>query len=80
VKHTAGLYTTGILATMEGNSEHFEALMQMLQRNHTCYHTTLTLVIIKLRHAVHSIVLLTQYCAGDKIEKNVMGWACGVYG
>ena len=25
-------------------------------------------------------VLLTQYCAGDKIEKNEMGWACGVYG
>jgi len=22
-------------------------------------------------------VLLTQYCAGDKIEKNEMGWACG---
>ena len=25
-------------------------------------------------------VLLTQYCAGDKIEKNEMGWACGTYG
>ena len=22
----------------------------------------------------------TQYCAGDKIEKNEMGWACGAYG
>ena len=22
---------------------------------------------------------LTQYCAGDKIEKNEMGWACGSY-
>ena len=21
-----------------------------------------------------------QYCAGDKIEKNKMGWACGAYG
>ena len=21
-----------------------------------------------------------QYCAGDKIEKNAMGWACGAYG
>jgi hypothetical protein len=20
------------------------------------------------------------YCAGDKIEKNEMGWACGAYG
>ena len=24
--------------------------------------------------------LLTQYCAGDKIEKNEMGLACGAYG
>ena len=23
---------------------------------------------------------LTKYCAGDKIEKNEMGWACGAYG
>ena len=30
----------------------------------------------RLRH--HT--LLTQYCAGDKIEKNEMGWACGAYG
>jgi len=22
----------------------------------------------------------TQYCTGDKIEKNEMGWACGAYG
>jgi len=26
------------------------------------------------------LVHLTQYCAGGKIEKNEMGWACGVYG
>ena len=25
-------------------------------------------------------VLLTQYCAGDKIENNEMGWACGANG
>jgi len=25
-------------------------------------------------------ILLTQYCAGDEIEKNEMGWACGAYG
>ena len=25
-------------------------------------------------------VLLTQYCAGDKIETNEMSWACGTYG
>ena len=29
---------------------------------------------------VAASVLLTQYCAGDKIEKNEMGWACGAYG
>ena len=34
---------------------------------------------IALRGAKLS-VLLTQYCAGDKIEKNEMGWACGSYG
>ena len=25
-------------------------------------------------------VVFTQYCAGDKIEKNELGWACGAYG
>jgi len=25
-------------------------------------------------------VLLTEYCAGGKIEKNEMGGACGAYG
>ena len=25
-------------------------------------------------------VLLTQYCSGNKIEKNEMGGACSVYG
>jgi hypothetical protein len=25
-------------------------------------------------------VLLIQYCAGGKIKKNEMGWACGAYG
>jgi len=28
---------------------------------------------------LNDFVLLTQYCAGDKIE-NEMGWACGAYG
>ena len=26
------------------------------------------------------VVLLSQYCAGDKIEKNEMGGACDAYG
>jgi hypothetical protein len=28
---------------------------------------------------INVFVLLTQYCAGDKMEKE-MGWACGAYG
>ena len=27
---------------------------------------------------IYNIYIL--YCAGDKIEKNEMGWACGAYG
>ena len=34
---------------------------------------------ITLRRAQLS-VLLTEYCAGGKIEKNEMGGACGAYG
>jgi hypothetical protein len=30
--------------------------------------------------SVNTSVLLTQYCAGGKIEKNEMGGACGAYG
>ena len=29
---------------------------------------------------MNGLLLLTQYCAGDKIEKNEMGRACGAYG
>ena len=29
---------------------------------------------------LNDLLLLTQYCAGDKIEKNEMGWACSTYG
>ena len=29
---------------------------------------------------LNDLLLLTRYCAGDKIEKNEMGWACGAYG
>ena len=34
----------------------------------------------RLRYCNILLLLLTQYCAGDKIEKNEMGWACGAYG
>jgi hypothetical protein len=33
-----------------------------------------------IKHDCISNELLTQYCAGGKIKKNDMGWACGVYG
>jgi hypothetical protein len=29
---------------------------------------------------MRSLVILTQYCSGDKIEKNEMGWTCSAYG
>jgi hypothetical protein len=29
---------------------------------------------------LHNEDLHTQYCAGGKIKKNEMGWACGAYG
>ena len=29
---------------------------------------------------VYNCVLFIMYTAGDKIEKNEMGWACGSYG
>ena len=42
------------------------------ERNVTLYY------IHKVRHT--RSVLLTEYCAGGKIEKNEMGGACGAYG
>ena len=38
--------------------------------------------IIKLHFTLigYGRELLTQYCPGDKIEKNVIGWACSAYG
>jgi hypothetical protein len=33
-----------------------------------------------MQHWMFWSVLLTQYCAGGKIEKNEMGGACGAYG
>jgi len=28
----------------------------------------------------YAILKTMLFCAGDKIEKNEMGWACGAYG
>jgi len=42
-----------------------------------------TLIIIKMHGTyvrISKVVLLTRYCAGYKIEKNEMCWACGAYG
>ena len=33
-----------------------------------------------LTQGAKSFVLFNQYCAGNKIETNEMGWACGTYG
>ena len=35
---------------------------------------------VMLRSMLYIYILLTQYCAGDKIEKIEMGWTCGAYG
>jgi hypothetical protein len=29
---------------------------------------------------LNDLYFITQYCAGGKIKKNEMGWACGAYG
>ena len=34
----------------------------------------------EFNESITTIELLTHYCAGDKIEKNEMGWSCGAYG
>ena len=36
-------------------------------------------VVLLSAVSLTQILYLTQYCAGDKIEKNEMGWACGAY-
>ena len=41
---------------------------------------TPSLYDIHVRELIYNYVLLIQYCAGDTIEKNEMGWACGAYG
>ena len=51
----------------------------------TCFYPTITYLnmlacIFCILYGGKWSVLLTQYCAGDKIEKNEMGWACGAYG
>jgi len=34
----------------------------------------------RLYNINYAYIPLTQYFAGDKIEKNEMGWECGAYG
>ena len=29
---------------------------------------------------LNDLYCLPKYCAGDKMEKNEIGWACGAYG
>ena len=37
-------------------------------------------IILNFEIILPRSVLLTEYCAGGKIEKNEMGGACGAYG
>ena len=54
--------------------------------NYTSYHDQKFTVLYPATCPVFSslygnrFVLLAQYCAGDKIEKNEMGSVCGAYG
>ena len=36
----------------------------------------------KIFSLIYKLIMncIGEYCAGDKIEKNEMGWACGAYG
>jgi hypothetical protein len=50
---------------------------------YSIYHRVEHSEILPAAHTVYLFifcVLLTQYCAGGKIEKNEMGRACGAYG
>ena len=54
-------------------------LVSITHKNISCI-TILRNIYIMDQNMIKGFVLLTQYCAGDKIEKNEMGWACGAYG
>ena len=45
-----------------------------------CISLDLLIIIIIITIIINEALLLTQYCAGGKIEKNEMGGACGAYG
>ena len=51
------------------------------QQNSLCmYNLTSTCRKNYFNLLMNIAVLLTEYCAGGKIEKNEMGGACGAYG
>ena len=54
-------------------------LMSMTSQNMHNFNNKLSFTALLLLLLV-VVVVLTQYRAGDKIEKNEMGWACGAYG
>ena len=53
---------------------------RVLRRVFGCERDEVTEEWRKLHNEELRSVLLTQYCAGGKIEKNEMGGACGAYG
>ena len=53
---------------------------RVLRRVFGCERDEVTGEWRKLHNEELRYVLLTQYCAGGKIEKNEMGGACGAYG
>ena len=68
-------------------------ILKYKQERQCTYNVTMscvraTIVAVKKLQVLHilcvcvcvCVVLLTQYCAGGKIEKNEMGGACGAYG
>jgi hypothetical protein len=54
--------------------------MDFIQLNLKETNIIATIGLLYKGKAIPLFVLLTQYCAGDKIEKNEMGRACGTYG
>jgi hypothetical protein len=57
---------------------------QLYTKGETIHRTIPKHRVLKIENNVQNkkatILLHTQYFAGDKIEMNEMGWTCGAYG
>jgi len=56
-----------------------DALFLVAERSVAVGLTSILYIIFVLSEDGRVGRLLTQYCAGGKMEKNEMGWACGAY-